>query len=342
MKLLKSFFINNKKISDNSPAYVIAEIGINHGGSRSKCIRLIKKACDSGADAVKLQIANPKESYSKKHPSYKEFSGKYLSDKSLRKLIDYAKSLGLALFATPGDFTSLKKIHKLKMPAIKISSGLLTNLPLIKEASKKKIPIIISTGMAYEKEIDDAINVCKKNQRKIALLKCTSIYPAPMNTLNLKAIEKLKQKYNLPVGYSDHSLGIDASVYAVALGASIIEKHFTLDKSEAGADHKISLEPKEFKLMVKKIRELEKIMGTSKLQPTEKEKKLRKLYYRKVVSLEKIKKGERFTLNNLSLKRTSSSLKGLKPKYFFKILGKIALKNVQIDKAISTSDFSKK
>ena len=342
MSLLKSFYIKNKKISEINPSYVIAEIGINHGGSKINCKKLIKKAHECGADAVKLQIANPEESYSRDHSSYKAFKNKYLSDKTLSYLISYAESLNLALFATPGDFTSLKRISKLRMPAIKISSGLLTNLPLIKEASKKKIPIIISTGMAYEKEIDDAITICKKKNNKIALLKCTSIYPAPIDTLNLKAIDRLKKKYNIPVGYSDHAAGIDACIYAVAAGASIIEKHFTLNKKLTGADHKISIEPNEFKLMIKKIRNLEKILGKATIKPVKKEIKFRKIYHRKVVSFKKIIKGEKFTLNNLCLKRTNFQSKGLPPKNLFKILGKSAVKNIKAHKLLLNSDFSRR
>ncbi len=342
MSLLKSFYIKNKKISDVNPSYIIAEIGINHEGSKKNCKKLIKKAYECGADAVKLQIANPEESYSKDHPSYKAFKNKYLSDKTLSYLISYAESMNLALFATPGDFTSLKRICKLRMPAIKISSGLITNLPLIKEASKKKIPLIISTGMAYEKEIDEAIILCKKNNNKVALLKCTSIYPAPTNSLNLKAIDKLKKKYSIPVGYSDHAEGIDACIYAVAAGASIIEKHFTLDKTLVGADHKISIEPNQFKLMVKKIRNLEKILGMGKIEPSEKEIKFRKIYHRKVVAFKDILKGEKFTLSNLCLKRTNSQSKGLTPRYLFKILGKPATKNIKVHKVLLNSDFSKR
>ena len=299
MKILKSFKIANKKISDNSPAFIIAEIGINHNGSKSKCAKLIYEAYKSGANAVKLQIADPNYSYAKNHPSYKEFKNKDLNDETLKKLINYAKSLGLSLFATPGDFKSLQRVKNLKMPAIKISSGLLSNLPLIKEASKVKVPIIFSTGMSYLKEVHEAVNLCKQKQKKIAILKCTSIYPAPIKYLNLKGIEKYKKIFKVPVGYSDHAIGIDASVNAVACGAKIIEKHFTLNKLAKGADHRISIEPKEFKEMVSKIRNLESMMGDGILRPTKKEEKNRKNNLRKPVTLKKILKGEKISLNNI-------------------------------------------
>ncbi len=341
MKLSQSFFIKNKKISENSPVYIIAEVGINHNGSKAKCMKLIKQAHKSGADAVKLQIANPDLSYSKKHASYKEFKDKFLSDKCLKELIKYANSLGVALFATPGDFESLSRVCRLKMPAIKISSGLLTNLPLISEAAKKKVPIILSSGMAYLSEISEAVNTCRKYQSNIAVLKCTSIYPAPITKLNLNGINKLKNIFKIPVGYSDHAIGIKPSIYSVAMGAKIVEKHFTLNKRQKGADHKISIEPKEFKEMVGLIRELEKIMGNDKLQPSKEEVISRNHYHRKIVARTLIKKGEKITKNNICLRRSYSKNKCIPLKYFFKIIGKKAAKNIKSEKILSMKDILK-
>jgi len=341
MKILKSFKIANKKISDNSPAFIIAEIGINHNGSKSKCAKLIYEAYKSGANAVKLQIADPNYSYAKNHPSYKEFKNKDLNDETLKKLINYAKSLGLSLFATPGDFKSLQRVKNLKMPAIKISSGLLSNLPLIKEASKVKVPIIFSTGMSYLKEVHEAVNLCKQKQKKIAILKCTSIYPAPIKYLNLKGIEKYKKIFKVPVGYSDHAIGIDASVNAVACGAKIIEKHFTLNKLAKGADHRISIEPKEFKEMVSKIRNLESMMGDGILRPTKKEEKNRKNNLRKPVTLKKILKGEKISLNNISLKRIKSNQKGIELKNFHKFLGRRVLRDLKKEEVLSVKDLKR-
>ena len=342
MKILKSFKIANKKISDNSPAFIIAEIGINHNGSKSKCAKLIYEAYKSGANAVKLQIADPNYSYAKNHPSYKEFKNKDLNDETLKKLINYAKSLGLSLFATPGDFKSLQRVKNLKMPAIKISSGLLSNLPLIKEASKVKVPIIFSTGMSYLKEVHEAVNLCKQKQNKIAILKCTSIYPSPIKYLNLKGINEYKKIFKVPVGYSDHALGIDASINAVGNGAKIIEKHFTLNKLEKGADHKISIEPKEFKEMVEKIRNLESMMGDGILKPTKNEIKSRNNNLRKVVTLMNITKGEKISLNNVSLKRIKTGKKRIKLKNFYKILGKRTSKNLRQEEVLSINDINKK
>ena len=341
MKPTQSFFIKNKKISENSPVYIIAEVGINHDGSKKKCMRLINQAHKSGADAVKLQIANPDLSYSKKHASYKEFKNKFLSDNCLKELIKYANKLGIALFATPGDFESLDRICRLKMPAIKISSGLLTNLPLILMASKKKVPIILSTGMAYLSEISDAIKICKKYQNKIAVLKCTSIYPAPIEKLNLNGINRLKNIFKIPVGYSDHAIGIKPSIYSVAMGAKIIEKHFTLNKRQKGADHKISIQPKEFKKMVYQIRELEKIMGNNKLHPSSEEIASRNYYHRKITARMFIKKGDKINKNNICLKRSYTKNEYIPLKYFLKIVGKKASRNIKKEKILSFKDILK-
>ena len=338
MKLLREFNIERKKVSREGSAYIIAEIGVNHNGSESNCKKLLYAAWKSGADAAKLQIANPQLSYGRNHPSFKEFKNKFLSDQSLKKLQKYSKSLGISLFATPGDFESLERICKIKMPAIKISSGLLTNLPSIMEASKKNVPIILSTGMSYFKEILEAVNISKKYQNKIIILKCTSIYPAPAETLNLKGISTLKKRFNIPIGYSDHCLGIDSAVNAVALGATIIEKHFTLNKSLKGADHKISLEPTEFKEMVKKIRLIEQMRGKSNIAPTKIEEKNRKRSYRKIVTFKKILIGEKFSKKNIVFKRMVSSKQGFKPEYFFKINGKKAKKNFSSDHILTFND----
>ncbi len=339
MNLLKKFSIGRNKISRDGDVYIIAEIGVNHNGSELNCKKLIYQAKKCGADAVKLQIANPYLSYEKNHPSFKEFKNKFLSNQSLKRLQKYAKYVGITMFATPGDFESLNRVCKLKMPAIKISSGLLTNLPLIKEASKKKVPIILSTGMSYLKEISEAVKISKKYQNKIAILKCTSIYPAPAETLNLNGIISLKKKFNIPVGYSDHYLGIESAVNAVSFGATIIEKHFTLNKSLKGADHKISLEPKEFSEMVKKIRLIQLMSGNSKLTPTKNEERNRKKNFRKIVISKKILIGEKFNINNVLFKRTFSSKKGLPPKYFFKINGKKAKKVFLPNHILTQRDF---
>ena len=193
--------------------------------------------------------------------------------------------------------------------------------------------------MAYLNEIKEAINICKKKQNKIAVLKCTSIYPAPTNSLNLKSISELKNFFKIPIGYSDHAKGISAAVFSIGIGAKIIEKHFTLNKNQKGADHKISIEPYEFKKMVKNIRELEEMLGKIHLKPTINEIKKRNVVYRKIVSLSEIKKNEKVSYKNIGFKRINSNKKGISPKLYFKIQNKKAKKNIKNNQVISLKDF---
>ena len=203
---MKKFELLDKYIGENQKTFIIAEIGLNHNGKLSTCKKMIKSAKKAGADAVKLQISDPDESYYFGTNSYNTFLKYSLSEKQIIKINQYAKKNKILLFATAGDLKSLKLIKKLKFPILKISSGLLTNDPILIQASKLKIPIIISCGLAYEHEINRALGIIKKNKiKKIVLLKCTSLYPAPDNQLNIDAIETMKKRFNCIVGYSDHT-----------------------------------------------------------------------------------------------------------------------------------------
>jgi len=319
----KFFKIGKKYIGENRAVFIIAELGINHGGSFKKCIKMIYAAAKAGADSVKIQTNDVNESYSIKSRSYKEFKSKNFSDKELLKLKKYSESLGVMFFSSPGDIKSLERLTKIKVPIIKISSGLATNLPLIGEVIRKKIPIIISTGFSDKKDLSDLKKFINKFKfRKIAILKCTSLYPAKANELNLNSVKFLKEKFNLPIGYSDHSIGDLAAIAAVSHGAAIIEKHFTLNKFQKGADHKISLEPKEFKLMVKKIRAVEKMLGHHMYKINSKVKKKRNLFLRLITARKKIKKGDKLSLDNIGFIRHAKGNLGLEPKYFFNLRNK--------------------
>ena len=217
------FKIGKKYIGENKKVFIIAEIGINHSGNYKKCKKMIIAAAKAGADAVKIQTIDVDESYMKNTQSYKEFKNKNFSNKELIQLKRYSSSLGVIFFSTPGDIKSLIRLIKIKVQAIKISSGLATNLPLIGETIKKKIPIIISTGFSTIKDLKDLNNFIKKSKyKKIAILKCTSQYPAHPNNLDLYTINFLKNFFNLPIGYSDHTTDDLAPVVAVANGAKII------------------------------------------------------------------------------------------------------------------------
>ena len=327
---IKSFKVKHFEIGKPGTVFVIAEIGINHGGNFKSCMKMINAAVEAGADAVKIQTNDVDESYMRNTESYKEFKNKNFSNKELLKLKNYAESLGVIFFSTPGDLKSLIRLIKIKVAMIKISSGLATNLPLINEALKRKIPTIISTGFSTQKNLDDLKKFINKfNFRKIAILKCTSIYPASPSNLDLNSISFLKNKFNLPVGYSDHTLGDLAAVIAVSCGAVIVEKHFTLNKFHKGADHKISLEPKEFKQMVKKIRMTEKMLGQNTFKVSNEIKKKRKIFLRCLTAKKEIKKGDIFSFDNIGFFRHAKGKLGLEPKYFFNLKNKKSKVNMK-------------
>ncbi len=324
-----SFKIENKIIG-NKKVFIIAEIGINHGGNFKKCIQMIKAAASAGADSVKIQTNEVSESYMENTDSYKEFKNKNFSDNQLEKIKKYSKKLGVVFFSSPGDIKSLIRLAKIKVSAMKISSGSATNLPLIKEAIKRKIPTIISTGFSTKEDLDNLKKFINKfNFKKIAILKCTSNYPADPNDLDLHSINFLKKKFNLVVGYSDHTIGDLAPTIAISCGAKIIEKHFTLNKLQKGADHKISLEPEEFKKMVQKIRIAEKMFGSSTYRIVKKIKKKRKYFLRRITAKKEIKKGDIFSFENVGFMRHKKGKLGLEPIYFFDLNKKKSKVNIK-------------
>jgi len=316
----KFFRIGKKYVGENNKVFIIAEIGINHGGDFKRCMKMINAAAKAGADSVKIQTSDVDESYMQNTQSYKEFKNKNFSNNKLLKLKKYSENLGIVFFSTPGDIKSLMRLIKIKVPAIKISSGLATNLPLIGKAIKSKLPIIISTGLSTKKDLDDLKRFIERHKyKKIAILKCTSQYPADPVDLDLNTINFLKKKFNLLVGFSDHTTQDLAAVVAVAKGAKIIEKHFTLNKHQKGADHKISLEPKEFKIMVEKIRIAERMLGNKHFKIRDNTKRKRKVYLRYLTAKKEIKKGDIFSLDNIGFFRHNKSKTGLDPKYFFSL-----------------------
>ena len=329
----KTFEIGKKYIGEDKGVFVIAEIGVNHEGSFKKCVKLFEKAKFSGVDAVKLQTVNPYYNYVKGTKSYKEFQNTDFSDEEFSQLKKIASKLKLIFLTTPGSFAEVDRVVRLGSEAIKISSGLLTNYPLIKYAAKKKLPLIISTGMALKKEIKEAIASTGSN-KKVAVLKCTSLYPPPEKTLNISSINSFKKYFKTIVGYSDHTCDELACLSAVAAGAQIIEKHFTLNKKAKGKDHKISLEPQEFKVMVNKIRRIETMMGSNKFKTNKEELRNRKFLHRCLVAGREILKNEKLSKHNVFLKRPKPGKRGLEPKLFSSVIGKVAKKKIFKDTPI--------
>lgn len=328
-------FPNKKKIILKK-TFIIAEIGINHNGSFLKCKKMIDLASKVGANAVKIQTIDPDESYHKSSPSYNVFHKKNFSLEQLKKLKQFADKKKIIFFSTPGDRSSLEKLIKLKVKLIKISSGLLTNIPLIEMASKTKAAIILSTGMAIKRDIDRAIKILKKNNcSEYYLLKCTSLYPANDILLNLKGISEMEKHYKIPCGYSDHSIDELASITAVAMGAKIIEKHLKLSKNDNCPDKNISLCPKDFNRMCKKIRRVEKMFGNKKIGCTKEELKIRSRFHRYIFPKQNMRVGEIITLDKLVFKRSNIKGKKLEPRFYFTILNKKVKKKIKVNKPIT-------
>ena len=278
-----SLTINGRMVGPGQPVYLIAEISANHNQEFDQAVKIVQAAKDAGADAVKLQTYTPdtitidgdqeyfhigKGTIWEGRTLYDLYQEAYMPWEWQPKLKEIADDLGLDLFSSPFDHTAVDFLEKMAVPAYKIASFELVDLPLIRRVARTGKPIIMSTGMATLAEIDEAVRTAREaGAAQIALLKCTSAYPAPPEEMNLRTIPHLSQAFNLPVGLSDHTLGIAVAVAAVTLGACIVEKHFTLSRSIPGPDSAFSLEPHEFKAMAEAVRLAEKACGRCPMGP---------------------------------------------------------------------------
>lgn len=327
--------------------FIIAEAGVNHNGDINLAFELVEKAKEVGADCVKFQTFVTDEETSKnaeKAEYQKITSGSTETQYEMSKRLElsfeqfieikkHCDRIGITFLSTAFDFSSIKFLNKIEMPFWKIPSSEVTNLPYLEEIGKTKKSVVLSTGMSSMQEIDDAIEILRKSGTpSITLLHCTTEYPAPLDEVNLNAMITLKNYFNVEVGYSDHTDGIAVPIAAVALGASIIEKHFTLDKSLPGPDHKASLNPKELKLMIDEIRKVELSLGDGIKTPTPSELKNMKVARKSIVAKTRINKGDLFTVNNITVKRPGT---GISPMRWYQILGMRALRNFDEDEEIS-------
>jgi len=301
----KTIRIGDRCVGDpDGSVFVIAEIGINHDGDEGRARSMIAAATDCGADAVKFQTVDADESYLPGTASHAAFSGHGLPPSAYERLMAQARELGIVMFSTPGDLGSLDAMRRLGMPCIKISSGQLTNVPMLRAAAASGLPLIVSTGMADLATTRRAVDMIKAaGGQDYALLHCTSLYPAPADSLNLRAMATLAREFAAPIGYSDHYLGNEAVLAAVAMGATIIEKHFTLDRRRPGADHALSAEPPQFAAMMHSIREIERMRGSGLKAPTDQEAALARLRWRYLVARRDIEAGEALTPELLVAKR---------------------------------------
>ncbi len=339
MNKLKKIRIGNKYIGEGEPCFIIAEAGINHNGDINIAKKMIDAVKDAEANCIKFQtfkakefITDPNLTYTYKsqgeeitEPQLKMFQRYEFSKEEWREIIGYCKKKKVIFSTTAQNPSDLDFILSLTdLPFIKVGSDDLTNLDLIEYYAKKGRPMIISAGMAYGSEIEDAILTIKKAGNKdITVLHCISSYPTEAEEVNLKKIPLIRDSFDVKVGFSDHTIGSAAAIGAVCLGATVIEKHFTLSHDLSGPDHWFSIDADELKKYIQDIRFIEKAIGSSVLVPTEKEEKMRKIARRSIVAKEKINIGERFTNDNLEFKRPGI---GISPRFKKYIVNRIASK----------------
>lgn len=339
---MEQIAIGERLIGNGEKCFIIAEAGVNHNGDGDLAKKLIIEAVKAGADAIKFQTFHAenivtctaaKADYQKNTTSsdetqYEMIKRLELSDDVFFELSNYAKKRGIIFLSTPFDEESVEFLHQINVPAFKIPSGEITNFSLLKKIAEKKKPIILSSGMSTLGEIDEALRYLKKNGADdIILLHCTTSYPASIQSVNLRAMETLRCAFRVPVGYSDHTEGITIPIAAVAMGACLLEKHFTIKKTLPGPDHKASLEPHELRAMVMAIRDVENARGNGIKNPSDEEVAIKKIARRSIVAQCDIDAGDILKESNLAIKRPGT---GIEPKYYELIMHKKA--RIQIPK----------
>lgn len=347
----KKIKIQNKEISPTSATFVIAEAGVNHGGDMSVAKKLIDLASEAGADAVKFQYFKSehvvlknaqKAPYQQKTTEATESQFDMLKKLEVTReqnleLKKYCEEKNIIFLTTPGDIFSIDEMDILDLPAYKVASTDLTNLPFLKKLARKNKPIFLSTGMSYLSEVQMALETIHEYNKDVVLLQCTANYPIRDDEANLAVIDTFKKHFDVLVGYSDHTVGVGAAAFAIPMGAKVVEKHFTLDKSLEGPDHKASLSPEELKEFVKLVRKVDDFMGSSIKKPNLSEVYTRKAMQRCMVSLYDLKKGEIVNEANIIAKRTNGL--GLSPIYYTDIIGKKLNKDVVADHIFDINDF---
>ncbi len=335
--------------NNNTKVFIIAEAGVNHNGSVDLAKKLIDVAVDAGADAVKFQTFKAENLVTKnaKKADYQKQNINNGDDSQFnmlkkleldvdihRELIAYCSSKNIMFLSTAFDHDSVDMLTDLKLPIFKIPSGEITNLPYLRHIGSLKKKIILSTGMANIGEIEDALDILIKAgtlKENITVLHANTMYPTPMTDVNLKAMVTIGNTFDVAFGYSDHTLGIEVDIAAVAMGAKVIEKHFTLDKTMEGPDHKASLEPDELKAMVKAIRNIELALGSRVKKPSQSETLNIKVARKSIVANSSIKKGEVFTEDNLAIKRPGN---GINPMRWDETIGTAASQDYKEDELI--------
>jgi pseudaminic acid synthase len=349
-----SYHINGFQIGPKNPAFIIAELSCNHNQDYDLAVKTIHAIKEAGADAVKVQTYTPDtitlnadtKYFRIQHGTlwdgqtlYNLYQQAYTPWEWMPKLQRVAQKLGLVFFSSPFDESSVELLAKLNVPAYKVASFEIQDIPLIKKMAEQGKPMIISTGIASLADIELAIKTCHRvGNRQVALLKCTSAYPTPLNEVNLQTMVDMAKRFKVPVGVSDHTLGELVPVMAVTLGGSIIEKHFILDRKMGGPDAEFSMEPAEFAQMVKQVRSAEQALGRATYALGKKAKK-NKEFGRSLFVIKDIAKGELLTKENIRSIRPGY---GIHPKHYFSALGKRATRNLKRGYPLKLAHFAKK
>lgn len=341
---------NDINFWNSSQCYIIAEAGVNHNGSKENAKKLIDIAAGSGANAIKFQTFKAETLVSKDAPqfpyveatkNYRKTQFDMLRDLELKyewheELMDYCNIKDITFLSTPFHESDVDFLSTLAMPAYKIASGDVSNVPFLKHVASKNKPIIASTGMATISETEVMYKtLVDAGCEKLVILHCTSNYPTSLNDVNLRAMSTIQDLFNIPVGYSDHTQGFQAAICAVAMGASVIEKHFTLSKSMPGPDHKASLEPAELSEYVAKIREAELLLGSGEKVPTETEILTKNIVRKSLFTKVYIKAGEKLVADMLTTKRPGD---GIAPDRIGDVVGRIARRDIKANAKLSFSD----
>jgi len=349
-----SISVGNKIIGDGHPCFIIAEAGVNHNGSLKLAKQLIDAAAQAGVDAIKFQTYKTEEviiegiekaPYQKQTTNPNESQTAMLKKLEIDKNFHYellksCKKKGILFLSSCYSEYSLNLLMELDVPILKIASMDIVNPLFLETVAQTGKPVIVSTGMSTFSEVEQAYQCVKNNGcKEIAILKCTSNYPAALNEVNLRGMKTLRERFDAVIGFSDHTQGLGASPYAVAAGAKIIEKHFTLDKNLEGPDHKASLSPEELVLLVKEIRRVEEMLGSEEIRPTEGEKETSKAMRRSLVCKGDLKEGDIITRKNIAAKRTGG--KGISTVEFYKVLGLELTRDMSKDQPIDWSYLGK-
>jgi N,N'-diacetyllegionaminate synthase len=342
--LKKEIKIGESVIGPNHPTYIIAEIGANHNRDLNIAKTLIDKAAEAGVNAVKFQTYRAESLYSKHAPKFSKddinpfdlIKENELPREWHKELFEYAAHKKLNFLSSPFDYDAVDDLDTIGVPAFKVASFELIDLGLLKHIAQKHKPIILSVGLATLGEIEEALDIIRAQKNDdIVLLHCASLYPSPPEVVNLNAIQTLSKAFQIPVGFSDHTLGIHIAIAAVAKGANIIEKHFTLDRTMKGPDHSFAIEPNELKLLVKNIRDVEKATGSGVKERSKAEQEMYEKGRRSIIAARDIKKGTKIEREWLIVKRPGY---GIKPKYLDIVVGRTAKRDIKSDEWITWDD----